>query len=316
MTYKNIRICACLAAAMCSCFAAGCAGSDKKDTSSALTTTAPVIESKADTADTDNSVVQAESTADESSQAEPKKEFTPGEGLEKTAALFSGAYTYKTEVTYSDEAAGNVSEVTQASDGKNFYQNNKSVTESGFAEDFTYLRSGDKSYYIDNNTSAFTSKTSAEELNIYQAIIDQQLDVTSTHIPEDTEGCKVEEYTYTGDTYITVYDLYFSKKTGDIKKYTATYITEGDDDIIQTVKVKEITDSADEKLFDTDFTEDMTDFDNISEDTRLGFCQGVCATYNISTDDMYKMDITTDDLKKISFDKFFELVCTYAKPKK
>jgi hypothetical protein len=148
-------------------------------------------------------------------------------------------------------------------------------------------------------------------LNIFEQIAENQLDQTDTHIPEDTDDMTVEEYTYAGDTYMTVYDFYFGSD-GSLESYTVTYSVEGEDDIVQTVKIISVTDSADDGYFDTAVLEDLTDFDGISEDTRLGFCQGICAAGGISTDQMYEMDITTDDLKRIDFDTFRELFYTYA----
>lgn len=312
MTLMKKTACLLIAAAMCA--AAGCADKNKDDDiSSQQNSPASAADSKSDTA-SDEESSQDDSAADsgedsQSDGSEVEKEYVPGENLAKTAAMFDGSYTYTAKVTYSDSEGE--SEIIQASDGESFYQRNTESGVEGMAGDTAYLFTGSAAYDIDYNLNVYSECGEITELNIFKRIIDEKLEQTNTHIPNDAEEYTIEEYTYTGDTYMTVYDLYFDKD-GAIAKYTATYTVEGSDDVIQTVEIVSVTDKADEKLFDAESLDELKDFGAMSEDERLGFCQGVCSAYGISTDNMYELNITTDDLKRIDFDSFRTLVYTYA----
>lgn len=312
MTLKKKTACLLIAVSMCA--AAGCAdkNNDNAD-SSQQTAAASSADSKEDSAaDAESSQDESADESGDGSQAdesEAEKEYVPGENLAKTAALFDGSYTYTAKVTYSDSEG--VSEIIQTSDGESFYQRNTESGVEGMAGDTAYLFTDSKAYDIDYNLNVYSECGEMTGLNIFKRIIEEKLDQTNTHIPGDAEGFTIEEYTYTGDTYMTVYDLYFDKD-GAIAKYTATYTVEGSDDVVQTVEIVSVTDKADAELFDAASLDELKDFGAMSEDERLGFCQGVCSAYGISTDNMYELNITTDDLKRIDFDSFRTLVYTYA----
>lgn len=310
MTFLKKTACLLLAVSMCA--AAGCsdkenaASSSASDTSSAAETSAVTqTESAEDTQSSESS-----SESDSSQTDSQSEEYEPGEMLAAEAELFSGSYTYTAKVTYSDYAGE--TQIVQASDGEKFYQSTSETGTEGLAADNVYIFDGTDGYTIDNNIKAYNKTSGTDEMNIFKKVIEEKLDRTSTHIPEDAEGFTIEEYTYVGDTYMTIYDFYFGED-GAAVKYTATYSVEGVDDVIQTVDIVSITGEADESLFDTSVLSELTDFGSVSEDTRLGFCQGICSGYGITTDEMYREDITTDDLKRIDFDGFLDLVYKYAK---
>lgn len=106
-------------------------------------------------------------------------------------------------------------------------------------------------------------------------------------------------------------DFYFDKESKALVKYTTTYTVEGQDDIVETRTINRLDNNIDESVFNTDFTTSLVDFNSMSEDQRLGFCQGLCGSFGISTDDMYEMNITTDQFKTIDYDTLFKLVYTY-----
>lgn len=49
----------------------------------------------------------------------------------------------------------------------------------------------------------------------------------------------------------------------------------------------------------------------MSEDQRLGYCQGIFNKAGVTTDDLSAGGYQTDDLKTISYDSFVSLVYTY-----
>jgi hypothetical protein len=301
MTCLKKAACLLLTAAMCAC--AGCSDKNNNDNNSSSANSADKSTSSQET----QSKADSQSAQDDSSQTE-ETQYKPGENLEKTVQRFSGSYTYKAEVQYSDEKSS--TEITQVSDGEKFYQRSVEKDSTGINADTAYIFDGENAYDIDYNFNAYAECSQKTELNLFCEIYDSQLEQTDTHIPDDAEGYDIEEYTYTGDTYIAVYDLYF--KDGEISKYTSTFSVEGQDDLIVTVTVQSVEDEADETVFDGSALDKLSDFTSMNEDTRLGFCQGVCAARQITTDEMAEMNITADDLKTISFDSFRELVYTYA----
>lgn len=238
------------------------------------------------------------------------EKYQPGELLAAAAERFAGDYTYKLSVTYSDDP-DTVADLIQVSRGDDFYMSVREKNSSGLAADTVYLQLGDTAYDIDYNIGAYNGTEIQSGLNLISNIIDMRLDRTSTHTPQDIEGYTVEEYTYTGDTYITVYDFYFNRY-GALKKYTVTYTVEGQDEIVETAEVVSFAGNADDRYFSEDILDELTDFSALSEDERFGFCLDVCERFSITTDHMYSLSIRTDDLKRISFDMLSTLVYSYA----
>ena len=160
-------------------------------------------------------------------------------------------------------------------------------------------------------TGAWCSKAigSASKL---ESIVKQNLPRTYGHINSDeADDFDIEEYTYTGDTYITAIDLYFDKSDGSLKKYTQTFTIEGSDDTVSEYTVDELSGDADDSLFDVSQATSLVDFDSMSEDQRLGYCQGIFNKAGVTTDNLSAGGYQTDDLKTISYDSFVSLVYTY-----
>lgn len=315
MAKTNIVLC--LAAAVTMVIASGCADknteagkkpSEKNDASQSAPDTS-AGDAAGEAADTDSS-------QQTSIDLPAVSEYNAGELLSAALEMFGGDYTYELNVTYSD-SPDTLAKLLQVSSGESFFMSVKESGGEGLAADTAYLITDGKAYDIDNNIGAYNTADPAfgsnRGLNLIANIIDMRLDRTSTRIPRDTEGLQVEEYTYTGDTYITVYDFYFDEN-GALKKYTATYTVEGQDELVETAEVIRLEQTADMEYFSTEQLDGLKEFAEMTEDERLGFCQELCGRYKISTDNMYELNITTDDLKRISFDGLSELVYTYATP--
>ncbi len=301
----------CIVTALSVISAVGCGSQDKdKKTTSAKKTQSVSADAGKNESVSSEETSPAESADEVSSVTE--KPYEPGELLAKAAAVFDGAYTYEVEITYSDEPDV-LTERTQASDGENTYVGIRRTGSDVLTTDTFYISMNGSTFSADNNLMAYASADELGEVCLLKSIIDNKLERTYTHLPEDAEGMTVEEYTYAGDTFITVYDLYFAED-GSLAKYTALYTTEGEDQLEETAVVKSMKAEYDGSCFEEDNLADYTDFDGMTEDERLGFCQKICGDYSISTDDMYSLGITTNDLKTITFDKFCELVYKFAKP--
>lgn len=295
-------LCACV---MCLC-AAGCSGGGKDSSadSSASSSAADKKDgAKNDKAESgsDSSAKEDDSTGDDSSANLNEQ----GELITNAAKFFDNeSYTFKTKMTASD---GSSVDITKAVSGDNICQIQKTALgTSGF------IRVDGQSYDYDNVCGIYR-KTDATEIDgIVESVVEQNLPRTYGHIaPEDEEKYSVEEYTYTGDTFITVIDFFFDKDSGELKKYTATYSVEGSDDTTESWDVIEMDAAADATLFNAETATKLMDFDGMTEDQRLGYCQGVCGTAGVSTDEMYEFGIDTDKLKTISYDDFIELIYTY-----
>lgn len=296
MDIKKIcaAVCACV---ICLC-AAGCS-KDNKDSSSAADSKAVV--SAVDKTDSGKS---ADSKVDESGSEDSQVVNEQGELITKTAAIFDGDYTLKTTCTESD---GSKQEVMRAKKGGNIYLKVTSdIGTSGF------ISVDGVSYDYDNVTGVYHKSDVTELDGVIESIVKQSLPRTYGHINGDeAEEYDIEEYTYTGDTYITVIDLYFDKTDGSLKKYTQTYSVEGADDTVSEYTVDELLEGADDSLFDVSQATGLVDFDSMSEDQRLGYCQGIFSKAGVTTDDLSSGGYQTDDLKTISYDGFVSLVYTY-----
>lgn len=293
---NRFKTAAVMLAALC-VLATGCADKDNdKAESSSKAAAESTAESKTE-----------ESKADESAAEESKaeEEYVPGEGIAKMAEIFSEPYTYSVSVTYSDDR-DSVIKVTAIDDGESYMVTNKETTDTGLPADTAYIYTDSVGYTIDYNIGAYVTGV-ADAGNIADIIIENKLDQTSTRIPEDTEGYIVEEYTYTAAAYITVYDIYFDEDYTPVK-YTVAYSVEGEDDLVQNVQIDSLKNEA-EKI-DSSFLDDLTDFNALTEDERLAFCQQLCNELGITTDDMGLQGLTPDDFKRISFLDLMELIYT------
>ena len=258
-------------------------------------------DSAADSVQSEASDSQSSSEA-ESSQPE---ESNIGEYLSGVADIYDqGRYTLQCTIT-STAFDGEVSLTRVVRDGDVYQLQQESMGSHGA------LTLDGKSYDFDYVCGMYRETDEEPDLNVNEEVISLNLERTSIHEDPSQSDYVVEEYTYIGDTYITVMDFYFDKESKALVKYTTTYTVEGQDDIVETRTINRLDNNIDESVFNTDFTTSLVDFNSMSEDQRLGFCQGLCGSFGISTDDMYEMNITTDQFKTIDYDTLFKLVYTY-----
>lgn len=197
------KICAALCACVVCLCAAGCS-KDSKDSSSATESKANV--STADNADS----AKSEDSKGNESDADSKVVNEQGELITKTAAIFDGDYTLKTTCT---EADGSKQEVVRAKKGGNIYLK---VTSDIGTSGFIYVDGA--GYDYDNVTGVYHKSDVTELDGVLESIVKQNLPRTYGHINSDeADDFDIEEYTYTGDTYITAIDLYFDKSDGSLK---------------------------------------------------------------------------------------------------
>lgn len=280
---KKRTVCAALAALMALSLA-GCSGSD----SSSLSDSKPVTEQT-------------------SSQPLPVSEGSLGEKLSRVADIYdSGSYTL--ECTLTSTAFEGTVKIKRAVSGGDIYQlQTEHLGSHGF------VTVGGKSYDFDYVCGMYRQTETEPELNIIDTI--RRLDLKPIQNRSgSSEEYDTEQYTYTGETYITVMDFYFDKTDGHLVKYVTTYTVEGQDDIIETRTVDRLEKGADESLFNAYFADDLVDFSALSEDEKLGFCRGVCASWGITTDELFNMGISSSELKTIDYETLFRLIYTYGKP--
>ena len=290
-----------LIAAFCAfCFALTVVSCGKNSDNSSSESTSSVAESSS-VADSSSSESQADSSASDESQVQNAQ----GKLIKKAYDFFSGdKYTIK--VKYTDED-GIVTNVTRAVSGDKFYQ----LQQIGKYKCAT-VSDGTETYDLDYACGIFR-KSQIDSLDtIVKSVVDNNLPMTTTHLGlQDTEKYDVEEYTFTGDTYITVMDFSFDKKTGDLVKYTTTYSVEGKDDVVETREYTEMKADADESLFNTASAKKLTDFNSLTEDERFSFCKKVCVERGVTSDNISESGLTYDDFKTISYDDFTSLIYAY-----
>lgn len=295
----------CMITALTVLAASGCGSSGSKDKTAAASSTRQTAETK-NTEDTTTAESTPETTTAEDTESTSAETNELGEGLEKTCQLFDGDYTYKVKTTFSDAPDEEITAVVRRQGEKVYI----TYTDKGSKKpDRAYYCDGTNAYDIDFGLKIYSSRDVWTDYNLVQSLVEKSPEKTEAHPPESEQEYSAEQYTYTGDTYMTVFDFYFDGD-GILKEYSVTYTVEGQDDIVQNCKVEKLESSAEIK---GDPLEKLTDFGGMTEDQRLGFCQGICGEREISTDNMYEMNITTDDLKRIDYNTFIELVYTYGK---
>ncbi|MGN0601375.1 MAG: hypothetical protein ACI4I7_01550 [Oscillospiraceae bacterium] len=283
----NIKKIACLLTALAAI--AAVSGCDKKEESSSVKEESSVVENSSKD-DSEESIAEASNV---------------GKYLKKAAEIYqSGNYTLKCTIT-STSYDGAI-KLTRVVKGDDIYQLQQEEEGS-----YGVISVGDNAYDFDNVCGMYKKAKSIPKNNVVEEVINQNLPVTDGHDSGAHKGYVTEQYTFTGDTYITNVNFYFDEKTGELKKYTMKYTVEGQDDITETRVIDSISSKVDESVFRLDFIDKMVDFEGMSEEQRLGFCQGICSSKGITTDMMNKLDITVDDFKTIDFDAFFNLVYTY-----
>lgn len=282
---KIKKIC-CLLIALSSFVAVGCEDKDNRDLSSLEASSA-----------------QNESRTDGSSE-EKTENVLVGEHLKNAAKIYeSGKYTLKCTVT--GDALNRDVKLTRVVNEGNVYQIQEEQSGS-----YGVVSVHNNSYAFDNACGMYKSVKAIPDRNIVEEIIVQNIPVKNTGVTDDKKYI-TEQYTYTGDTYITNVTFYFDNSTGELKKYVMKYTVEGQDDISETRVVDSISNEVDETVFKLDFLKKMVNFEEMSEEQKMGFCQGVCVSKGINDQMLSDYGIKVDDFKKIEFDTFFDLVYSY-----
>ena len=280
----------CAAAALTIVFSVS--GCGKKDEISSASDS-----SAKDSSVSDSAVSKAESAVDTSNI---------GEHLKKAAKIYEGG-KYTLKCTISSTSYDGEIKLTRVVDGDNIYQ-----LQEEKAGSYGVISVDGKSYDFDNSCGMYKTAKSVPTNNVVQEVINQNLPAKQPNAAEKEKGYVCEEYTFTGDTYITNIRFYFDEKTDELKKYTMKYTVEGQDDITETRVIDSVSSDVDESVFKLDFLKKMVNFEEMSEEQRLGFCQGVCSSKGITKDMMSELGIKVDDFNKIDFDTFFNLVYTYS----
>lgn len=266
-----------------------CSGCGKEESASKS-------ESKVDSSTTE---VVSSNSGESSSLAE---ESNAGKYLTKLAEkLKQGEYTMKCTVTNS--AYDGEVKITRTVSGENVYQ----IQEESIGS-YGVISVDGKTYNFDNSAGMYQQTESEPPQGIIDEVISRNLPMAEEREEDTADGIVTEQYTYTGDTYITNITFYFDEKSGDLKKYTLKYTIEGQDDMTETRNVDFMSFEVDQSVFSLDFLNQMHDFGSMTEDERFDFCRDVCSQKGITTDYLDKMDISEEDFKKIDFSTFLNLI--------
>lgn len=274
--------------------------------------------------DKSSSVVTDESALDEIVTDGQTESLTSEDGVHiKQAYDLLQNEQYRIKLTYTD-ASGYETEILRIRDGSNYYElQTNDIGTSGF------ICVDGTAYDFDNVCGIYRKRNSALPQSLIEKVVEQKLPATDTHIDaEDAKIYDVEEYTYTGGTYITVMDFYFDKTTGLPAKYTTNYMVEevnGDEGMSDTRTITEIaygsggemvttdgeTQEIDRSVFDLSFISRLVDFDVMSPEQKLGYCQAIFVTANVSAEELSGAGMNDEKLKNISYEELTSLVYTY-----
>lgn len=169
-------------------------------------------------------------------------------------------------------------------------------------------------YDFDYVCGMYRETNSRPELSMIEQIAANGLSVTKSRRSASEDGYDIEEYVYTGETYITTMDFYFEKSDGRLVKYDTVYSVEGKDDIIETRTVERLDGNIDESVFNAYFSDELADYENMSEDQRIGFCKGLIGSWGITAEEMSDMGVSSTGLKNIDYNTLFRLIYTYGEP--
>lgn len=248
--------------------------------------------------------VEADVSEPDSSSDAPGENHI-GEHLSAAYDILTGdKYTYKLTLEAAD--LPKAVEIERYKSGSRLYQSQQTAAgKRGFLSD------GSKVYEFDYLTYSYTDE-GAVLPDVIESVVKENLPQTSTHIAAK-KGEVAEEYTYMGDTFITVYDFYFDEKNGSLKRYTSTYSVEGNDDYVETRTVTELSSSVgDESVLEPTFTTTLTDFSAFSSADRQTYCSDQCAKFGITEQNLVSNGMTTESFKKISYNDFLGLIYRYS----
>lgn len=250
--------------------------------------------------------VSENSASDSNKDSSQEEKSNIGPYLSKTAKNYEkGSYTLKSTIT--SNSYENDIKLTRVVDGDNIYQLQEEKTGK-----YGVVSVGEKAYDFDYAAGMYIEAKSVPTQNVIQEVVKQNLPMTDVSEQFKEKGFVEEQYTFTGDTYITNVIFYFDEKSGDLKKYKMRYSIEGQDDIIETRTIDSLSNNVDKSVFNMDFLKKMTNFDSLSEDERLEFCKNVCTKKGITTDMLNEFGLKTDSFKTVDFDTFFNLIYTYS----
>lgn len=220
-----------------------------------------------DSSDKENSVkTAANSSSDDSGSLTADQEVEQGELIKKAYEKFGENYTLKERITDNNNKS---STVTLTVKGDDFCR----MQETSAGKSGT-LKAGEEAYDFDYVCAMYKTAEEPQSENMIKAVVDNKLPQTKTHISEDDlKDYDVEEYTYAGGTYMTVLDFCFDKNSGELVKYHVCYITEGNDDLVQTREITDISDKADSELLNLGAVKALTDFEKLDAEKRLEFCK-------------------------------------------
>ena len=230
-----------------------------------------------------------------------------GERLKKVAAIYQGD-KYTLECTLTGSQFDSPITITQIVDGDDFYQ---LQTEKLGSHGVVSING--KGYEFDYVCGMYREDVEIPRFNIVQQIAAENIAPDQTPWLTD-EKYDIERYTYAGDTYITVTDFYFDKQSGDLVKYISTYTAEGKNQIEETRTVTRLEPTADDSVFNAYFADELQDIDNMSGERKIGFCQGLCGSWGITTEDLFNAGYSADSFEDIDYDSLFRLVYKYGKP--
>lgn len=319
----TVGLLVCLAAVMS--FAVGCGSKNESssDDASKVSQTEKVSDSAAEEDDPEDE--SGGETADDPKEQIP---FEAGEKLAATAKKFEGDYTYAVRSSFSDEPDEQTLAVISKSGSEVYITYTDSKTESDEDKDGkdkkdkkdknekndtgdgeparAYFFDGSAAYDVDLGMEIYNAREKWEDYNLILSLIESEPEVTEAHMSDEMadKGYSVEEYTYPGDTYITVFDFYFDEND-DLKQYTVTYKVEGDDDLVQTCVVEKLEESAEigENLLDG-----LTDFSSLDADARGELCLDICEKRGITSEKKSEAGVSDEDISKMDYDAFTEFV--------
>lgn len=256
-----------------------------------------------DSAVNESSYVSSSSAVESAAESSSKTgEIHAGKYLTELAnRIKQGEYTIKCTVTSS--AYDDVIKLTRVVNGQNVYQ----LQEESIGS-YGVISVDGKTYDFDNLSGMYQLAKSAPPLSIVEEVINRNLPMSEERDDDSTDGMAVEQYTFTGDTYITNISFFFDKETGNLKKYELKYTIEGQDDVTESRVIDSMEYKADKTVFSTDFLGGMQDFGEMTEDERLSFCRNICSKRGITSDKLSQFDISEDDFKTIDFNSFLDLI--------
>lgn len=311
---KRDKIAAVFAAAVLALGCVGCSSEKKKDSSKAAKKNKNSSSLAAEDGGADKLLTDG--------QTEATRTALDGKFIMQAYDLLQSEQ-YSMRLVYTDPS-GNETEIYRVVDGSDYYElQTNEIGSSGC------VCAGGNAYDFDNVCGIYRKRTSGRPESLIETVVEQALPATDTNIdPDAARKYEVEEYTYTGGTYITVMDFYFDRETGLPAKYETRYKVEeenGDEGMTETRTIKEIifrsgdgliatdgeTRELDRTVFDTAFLSGLADFDSMTPEQRLGYCQAIFVTAGVSAEELLSVGMTEEKLKYISYEEFTSLVYTY-----